>query len=51
MGRANPDEMMVGFFDVAVEREFDKTAFFQRQNGRRRKVTGHATVKRRKRYL
>jgi hypothetical protein len=29
-GEQTSDEMMVGFFDVAVPREFDKTKFFQR---------------------
>ena len=31
-GEQTTDEMMVGFFDVAVEAGFDKKAFFQRQN-------------------
>jgi len=29
-GEQTSDEMMVGFFDVAVERDFDKQKFFQR---------------------
>jgi Copper type II ascorbate-dependent monooxygenase, C-terminal domain len=29
-GEQTSDEMMVGFFDVAVEREFDKRRFFER---------------------
>jgi mono/diheme cytochrome c family protein len=29
-GEQTSDEMMVGFFDVAVERDFDKARFFQR---------------------
>ena len=31
-GEQTSDEMMVGFFDVAVDPGFDKTRFFQRQN-------------------
>jgi Copper type II ascorbate-dependent monooxygenase, C-terminal domain len=30
-GEQTSDEMMVGFFDVAVDPEFDKSRFFQRQ--------------------
>jgi hypothetical protein len=30
-GEQTTDEMMVGFFDVAVEAGFDKKAFFQRR--------------------
>jgi hypothetical protein len=29
-GEQTSDEMMVGFFDVAVARDFDKARFFQR---------------------
>jgi hypothetical protein len=32
-GEQTSDEMMVGFFDVAVGREFDKEKFFRRQSG------------------
>jgi Copper type II ascorbate-dependent monooxygenase, C-terminal domain len=32
-GEQTSDEMMVGFFDVAVGREFDKERFFRRQSG------------------
>jgi hypothetical protein len=31
-GEQTSDEMMVGFFDVAVEKSFDKWKFFQRGN-------------------
>ncbi len=31
-GEQTSDEMMVGFFDVAVQKDFDKTRFFQREN-------------------
>jgi Copper type II ascorbate-dependent monooxygenase, C-terminal domain len=31
-GEQTSDEMMVGFFDVAVDAGFDKSRFFQRQN-------------------
>jgi hypothetical protein len=30
-GEQTYEEMMVGFFDVAVDRDFDKRRFFQRQ--------------------
>jgi hypothetical protein len=30
-GEQTYEEMMVGFFDVAVDRDFDKKRFFQRQ--------------------
>lgn len=33
-GEQTSDEMMVGFFDVAVDAGFDKTRFFQRQNSK-----------------
>jgi mono/diheme cytochrome c family protein len=33
-GEQTSDEMMVGFFDVAVDAGFDKTRFFQRQSGK-----------------
>ncbi len=33
-GEQTTDEMMVGFFDVAVEAGFDKQRFFQRENGK-----------------
>ena len=35
-GEQTTDEMMVGFFDVAVGAEFDKQRFFQRPNGKPR---------------
>jgi hypothetical protein len=33
-GEQTSDEMMVGFFDVAVARDFDKERFFQREKGK-----------------
>jgi hypothetical protein len=33
-GEQTSDEMMVGFFDVAVDAGFDKTRFFQRQSAK-----------------
>jgi len=33
-GEQTSDEMMVGFFDVAVERDFDKARFFERVGSR-----------------
>jgi mono/diheme cytochrome c family protein len=33
-GEQTTDEMMVGFFDVAVDAAFDKQRFFQRENGK-----------------
>jgi hypothetical protein len=36
-GEQTSDEMMVGFFDVAVGREFDKERFFQRQSDKTQK--------------
>jgi mono/diheme cytochrome c family protein len=33
-GEQTSDEMMVGFFDVAVDRDFDKTRFFQRESSK-----------------